>query len=171
MVVFKGSLDKLAKITTIAITLLFVILGCGLFLIPDYKNPLISYSVVLWLFIIYFSTYLFRPINYRIASDSVVVHRSVKDIEIKIQDIDEVRLLSKTDLAWSWRILGVGGLFGYFGNFANKKLGSMKWYLTRRDQSVLLLTKEGKKIIISPDDRQNFVEMLRTFTSTTKLPN
>ncbi|RYY97680.1 MAG: hypothetical protein EOO11_10230 [Chitinophagaceae bacterium] len=46
----------------------------------------------------------------------------------------------------------MGGLFGYYGRFANRALGSMTWYATRRDGGLLIHLGGGKKILITPDD-------------------
>ena len=54
-------------------------------------------------------------------------------------------------------MFGVGGLFGYYGNFVNSTLGSMTWYATRRDKAVLITTLENKKIIVTPDSPEEFV--------------
>lgn len=66
-------------------------------------------------------------------------------------------VLEKDALYWSIRTFGVGGLFGYFGKFANAKLGNMTWYATRRDKTVLIKTAGNKKIILTPDDPNQFV--------------
>jgi hypothetical protein len=34
----------------------------------------------------------------------------------------------------------------------------MTWYATRRDKAVLIVTKQQKKYIITPDQAQEFVE-------------
>lgn len=58
------------------------------------------------------------------------------------------------------RIFEVGGLFGYFGKFSNKKNGVMTWYCTRRNKLVMVTT-ENEKIILSPDGSEAFIAVLR----------
>jgi hypothetical protein len=54
----------------------------------------------------------------------------------------------------------MGGLFGYYGNFVNFSLGRMTWYATRRDKPVLVKTTDNRKIIVTPDDPDTFVNEL-----------
>lgn len=72
-------------------------------------------------------------------------------------DIKSVELIEKATLSGTIRTFGVGGLFGWYGKFANSQLGNMTWYLTRRDKPVLILKKDSKKILISPDQAEAFV--------------
>ncbi len=65
--------------------------------------------------------------------------------------------VDKDKMGWAIRIFGVGGLFGYFGKFANKEMGNMTWYATRRDKTVLVTTTGNKKIIVTPDEPEAFV--------------
>jgi hypothetical protein len=68
-----------------------------------------------------------------------------------------VQLLDKETLSWSVRVFGVGGFFGYFGKFANTKLGTMIWYATPKDNIVLVEMLNNKKIILTPDEPEKFV--------------
>jgi hypothetical protein len=36
-------------------------------------------------------------------------------------------------------------------------MGSMTWYTTRRDRTVLVVTNDEKKIILSPDDPKKLI--------------
>jgi hypothetical protein len=65
--------------------------------------------------------------------------------------------LDKEKIGWAIRTFGVGGLFGYYGKFANTKLGSMTWYATRKDRAILVRTIDNKKIILTPDEPEKFV--------------
>jgi hypothetical protein len=81
-------------------------------------------------------------------------------VHIDRNQIKSVELLDKEQLAWVFRTFGVGGLFGYYGKFANTKLGSMTWYATRRNKTVLIETLDNKKIILTPDEPEKFVAHL-----------
>jgi len=65
--------------------------------------------------------------------------------------------LESGKLTYSVRTFGVGGLFGYFGKFWNKEYGNMTWYATRRDKAIMIITKENKKIILTPDEVEKFI--------------
>ncbi len=154
---FKASLDKLAKVVTIAVTILFTSIIIGqLVLIPD-SVQYTSFITVFILLLIYLIVFLFRPICYNITDESLVIHRPLTDIKIDLNDIKNVELLDKERLKWTIRTFGVGGLFGYWGRFANSKIGVMTWYATRRDKAVLITTFNNKKIVLTPDEPELFV--------------
>lgn len=154
---FKASLDKLAKVVTIAVTILFTSIIIGqLVLIPDSVQST-SFITVFILLLIYLIVFLFRPICYNITDESLVIHRPLTDIKIDLNDIKNVELLDKERLKWTIRTFGVGGLFGYWGRFANSKIGVMTWYATRRDKAVLITTFNNKKIVLTPDEPELFV--------------
>jgi hypothetical protein len=145
--IYKASLDKTAIIITNIITLIF-----GALIV---FNFLLSLAIILLL--IYFICLLLKPINYQITEKELIIHRLIKNVHIKRSEIESLEVLEKSALSGSIRIFGVGGLFGWYGRFANKQLGTMTWYVTRRDKPILILTKSNKSIIISPDEVETFV--------------
>jgi hypothetical protein len=154
---YSASMDKMAKTVTVAVTILFasiIILQYALVSNGSIATPII---ITIFLLAIYFCVFLFRPMGYSITSDGIVIHRLWGDVKMDKNQISSVELIEKEKLRWSLRTFGVGGLFGYFGKFANAKLGTMTWYITRRDHPVLIVTSNNKKIIISPDEAEKFV--------------
>ena len=137
--IYKTSLDNLAKGVTIGISVLFpAIVG-----IQFYYNPLgnvIPICTAVGLTLIYFITFIFRPIHYQVLEDTLIIHRQIADVKIERSEIKSVELLDKEMLQSTIRVFGVGGLFGYYGKFANTKMGMMTWYATRRDKAVLVIT-------------------------------
>lgn len=61
-------------------------------------------------------------------------------------------MIPRDDLKWSIRTFGNGGVFGYYGKFFNNSFGSMTWFATRRENFVMLILKDGRKIVVTPDD-------------------
>jgi hypothetical protein len=156
---FKTSLGTTAKIITIVITILFIIIIGGQYaFIKDAGKALPIYTTVLVL-IIYFLAFAYRPITYSVESGKITVHRLVKNIEIAKSEILSVEQIDKKLIRLSIRTFGVGGLFGYFGKFWNSKLGRMTWYATRMDKVVLVTTK-SYKFILTPDEPEKFVGQL-----------
>lgn len=155
---FKTSLDNLAKIVTASVTTIFAsIIFAQISLIKDEGNASPIFTTIA-LVVIYFGAFSFRPINYKLTQDKLIIHRPVADIKIDRDEIKIVEHLDKDRLSWTIRTFGVGGLFGYYGRFTNRKLGPMLWYATRRkDKMVLVNTIYNKKIILSPDDPEKFV--------------
>ena len=154
---YKTSLDNLAKTVTIGVTILFIIIIYGQYsLITDEGKSLPIYLAIAFL-LIYIITFSLRPISYNCSKDYIVIHRLITDVKIDRKEIKSVELIDKEILRQSFRTFGVGGLFGYFGKFYNSKVGKMTWYATRRYKAILVVTKENKNIIITPDDADGFV--------------
>lgn len=154
---YKTSLDKTAVIITVAMTIFFAVLIIGQYsFISNYSLPDPVY-VTSFCLLIYFLTYAFRPVNYIVTNDELIVTRPVFNVCIKKADIKTVELIERKKLGYSIRTFGVGGLFGYYGWFTNFTLGKMTWYATRRNNYVLVRTVHNKKIILTPDEPGQFV--------------
>ncbi|MDP1813640.1 MAG: PH domain-containing protein [Leadbetterella sp.] len=157
---YTTSLDNLAKGITIGVTILFVAILIGQFSIIKDTGWAVPIITTVTLFLIYFISFAFSPINYEVSAQHLSIHRLLIDVNIDRNHIKSVELLDKEQLTWVIRTFGVGGLFGYYGKFANSKLGSMTWYATRRDKTVLIETIDNKKIILTPDEPEKFVAHL-----------
>ncbi len=154
---YKTSLDRFAKVTSIAISILFAAIIILQISFINFDGNAVPLATSFTLLLIYFGTFSFRPVNYKLTENELIIHRPLSDVSINRKEIKTVEQLDKTQLEWSWRIFGVGGLFGYWGKFTNKKLGSMTWYTTRKNKAVLIQTIYNKKIVISPDEPEKFV--------------
>lgn len=162
--IYKTSLDKVAKGITIGVTILFAAVIIGEFsIIKDEGKALPIYTTAA-LLLIYFIVFAFRPLNYTLTSDQLIISRLFPNVSIDRNDIKSLELLNEQDIRSSVRTLGVGGLFGYFGKFANLKLGSMTWYATRTDRTVLVRTVDERKIILTPDEPEKFVADFNALT-------
>ena len=154
---YKTSLDNLAKVVTIVITILFAAIIVGQFSLINDNGKSVPIFTTILLSLIYFGTFSFRPISYKLTDNKLIVHRPLSDIKIDRTEIKSVEQLDKAKLSWAVRIFGVGGLFGYWGKFSNTKIGSMTWYATRRNNAVLVTTIHNKKIILTPNEPEKFV--------------
>ena len=154
---YKTSLDNLAKVVTIVTTILFAAIIVGQFSFIKDEEKSVPVFTTIFLSLIYFGTFLFRPISYKLTDNKLIIHRPLSDIKINRNEIRSVEQLEKTKLSWAFRVFGVGGLFGYWGKFSNTKLGSMNWYATRRNNAVLVTTIYNKKIILTPNEPEKFV--------------
>lgn len=158
--IYKTSLDNLAKGVTIGVTILFAgIIFAQYSIIKDAGHAVPFYAAITCL-LIYLLAFAFRPVNYVVTKDELIIGRPLLNVHIKRADIKSVALIEKDKIKGAIRTFGVGGLFGYYGNFANFSLGRMTWYATRRDKPVLVKTIDNKNIIFTPDDPEKFVEEL-----------
>ena len=64
-------------------------------------------------------------------------------------------------MARSIRVFGNGGLFAVTGIYRNRKLGTYRAYVTDRKLSVVLRTRAGKSIVVSPERPEAFLATLR----------
>lgn len=145
---YKASLDKTAIIITNLITLLF-----GALIVFNFILPL-----AILLLVIYLICMLLKPLSYEITEDKLIIRRLIRSVHVNRSDIESLELKDKSDLTGTIRTFGVGGLFGWYGKFANSQFGDMTWYVTRRDKPVLIIKKDSKKILISPDEAEAFVK-------------
>ena len=145
--IYKASLDKTALLITSLVTLMF-----GALIVFNFILPL-----AIFLIIIYLICMALKPLNYEITKDELIIRRLIKNVRMNRADIKSVELIEKATLSGTIRTFGVGGLFGWYGKFANSQLGAMNWYVTRRDKPVLIIKKDNKKILISPDQAEAFV--------------
>ena len=167
---FKASLDGLAKGVTISVSALFAIVVAGqvyLYLSGSHFSAFITAIPIL---LIYFATYSFRPIGYDITNDELIIHRTFRNVVIKRKEIKTVEAINKDQMKWTIRTFGVGGLFGYYGEFVNSNLGDMTWYATRRDKTVLIETIDDKKLIVTPDEPEAFIKKLSEPAITLSIP-
>jgi hypothetical protein len=159
---YKTSLDKTAITITISVTILFaVIIGGQYSIIKDAGRAIPMYTTAACL-LIYFIAFAFRPINYVVTKEEIVVRRPILNVHIKRADVKSAELIERNKITGSIRTFGVGGLFGYYGNFANFSLGRMTWYATRKDKPVLVKTINDKKIIFTPNDPDKFVSEINS---------
>ncbi|RYZ24455.1 MAG: hypothetical protein EOO16_00820 [Chitinophagaceae bacterium] len=155
---FAASLDNTARIITVLVTLLFVgVAWITVDVIGTLHEGRMSWIPLPTLAIIWGLTYALHPKGYRVSAGELTVCRLLLPRTFATADILSAEVLGRDAISWSIRTFGVGGLFGYYGKFANRKLGAMTWYLSRRDRVVLLRMKDGRKIVLSPDEPEAFI--------------
>jgi hypothetical protein len=74
----------------------------------------------------------------------------------------EIRAVAHTDpgvLAGAIRILGTGGLFGYYGLFRSPSLGAFRLYATR-SEGLVLVRAARRSLVLTPEPADVFVTAL-----------
>lgn len=158
----KASMDGLTLVLTIGVTVIMVLAGfvpifTSEFQFSNVVSPGPFYVMPFAFIAILLITYGFSPKGYVIEDGQFTVLRPFKAKHFPLSDIVSVTAVEKKNLKGSIRTFGVGGLFGYFGLFRNSTYGHMLWYATRRDRFVVIERKNGKTIVITPDDPAAFV--------------
>lgn len=93
-----------------------------------------------------------RPISYILTDEELIIKRLAGNIRIAKNEIHSVESLDNGRSGTLIRTFGIGGYFGYFGKYYSSSLGSLTLYATRKDKRILVTTKSGKKIVLTPDD-------------------
>lgn len=160
MKTFTTSLDKSNKVTTTAVlALIIVIVGFSLYKIGQTDQEILTVTIIP-IIVICLIAYAFRPNNYAVSDEKLLIHRMIGDVKILRNDIKSVEMIDESKVKNSIRTFGSGGFFGSYGKFWNSTLGSMTWYITRKENFVLVTTNDEKKILLTPDEPEAFVTSL-----------
>lgn len=155
-------LDKMSVIISTGVTLLILsIFGSAFFIGEDTTEETGWYPMIIP-FVILAIAYGLKPSAYVLSGGKLLVKRlGWSDAEFRISDISSVQKINKVPRKGLIRTLGGGGLFGYYGYFSNQAFGEMLWYLTRRED-VLMLQIKSEKVLISPKDPDAFLSELES---------
>ena len=157
--VYKASLDLLAKIMTAIVFIILAVVGyMGLeatIASHGHFQTIFFYSgLFLFLVVIILICYYYAPQSYIVDSSDLFIVRYAGNVKIKLSDIAQVVLLPDNEVGGMVRTFGVGGLFGYYGKYYSFKMGSLTLYTTQRKNRILIITRQGQKMLITPDDRK-----------------
>lgn len=155
---YKTSLDAPAKALTWGVCALFGMLS--LYQLYTYsRSPretvdAVAAAVQIAFFVgIVLFAYLYSTQGYSVRDGELVIHRPWKPVTIPLSEIRRVQLLSPEDISpgSTFRVFGVGGLFGYYGLFFRPNLGGyVRFYLRNKENPILLDTAVGR-LLLSPD--------------------
>ncbi|HLK63581.1 MAG TPA: PH domain-containing protein [Bryobacteraceae bacterium] len=109
--------------------------------------------------VVFLVSLAWSPQSYEISDQAIIVHRLIGDVRIALDGLREARRAVSSDFDGCIRLWGNGGLFGYYGLFRTSKLGRCWWYLTNRDNAVVLVTP-AITALFSPDDVAGFLQIL-----------
>ncbi|MEI7803091.1 MAG: PH domain-containing protein [Bacteroidota bacterium] len=157
---FKCSLDKTSKIIGGIVFVPILFLGCLSFANRENDTSYITLFSSIPPIVILVVTFLYRPMNYTVTSSLIIINRPVSLFKINRIEIAKCSIVSKKEMSGTIRTFGNGGLFGYTGYYRNAKFGTMRWFATQRKNYVLIEKINGKKIIITPDEPENFIAAL-----------
>jgi hypothetical protein len=173
---YEASYDKLVIIISVAVNLLLgAIFVLILICIPrDNSEIVLKTLILIFLITVPVITFLFSPVEYSIDEEYIKIKRIMSSVSVNYNDIINISIPDEKLMKKSCRSGGVGGLFGYYGNFYNKKIGGdMKWYATQMKKFVIIKAKKVKKdnagpysgkfnvIVLTPDKYLDFVNELK----------
>ncbi len=159
------SADKIVRKKTIAVFMIFA--AIPLFSLILLERWIWEISLFGFFMLILLYTYLHKPTRYEVRDEKIIIRRPIGNVEINLQEIARIDPIHHDLLKDATK----GGAFGYMGKF-DTYLGKTMWYGTRRDQIVLITKTDGSKIVLTPDQREEFIEQvsstLRSLSATTR---
>lgn len=105
------------------------------------------------------SCWALAPKGFIVGPGRVTVDRPLMPVKIDLRPGTAVSAEGPGLLDGSLRTMGNGGLFGYYGSFWKKGVGSYLLYATRTDRFVMV--DNGKKYFLTPDQPELFIEEVR----------
>lgn len=161
MSTFPAKLDTLAKMISLAVPLAliipFITIGQHFGVNSDYKMiavPVFVIAVMLF-------TLLFKPKSFSLNPSVLVITQVGFSKTIPLEKIEKIEPVITKELGLGIRTFGSGGFLGYLGRFWYKKIGHVTAYVTDRNKILLIYLKNGRKIMISPDDVPGFLDAYR----------
>lgn len=114
--------------------------------------------------------FAWSPRSYFLDGRTLRVRRLIGAVPFPLDELQEARRATAADLSGCIRLFGSGGVFGYYGLFRTSKLGRCTWYVTDRDNSVVLVTPT-KTALFSPDDPDGFLSAVGAPVSLPTVPS
>lgn len=150
-------LDQIARGTTFFVAGLVLILPAVLGLVSGAPGSAIGAAGVG--VVILAASWALSPASYSLAGRDLLVHRRLwRPFTTAVEGFsrhDEPERLG-------WRVVGAGGLFGWFGRFRRPDLGMYRAYVTsREDADLVALKTDAGVLVVSPRDRRPFVAALK----------
>jgi hypothetical protein len=88
-----------------------------------------------------------------------VLRNGWRALELPLAEITSVAHAEPGLLAGSIRLLGTGGLFGYYGLFRSPTLGAFRLYATR-SEGLVLVRSARRALVLTPEPADVFVTAL-----------
>ena len=102
----------------------------------------------------------FAPQKYITTDTQIIIHRFGSNIIIPIDKIKSIRNITRKELKTIFRIIGVGGFMGKYGIYRSSEIGNFRMSTTNLSNLILIEYNNSDKIIISPDNPQEFLNSI-----------
>lgn len=160
---FNARWDNLLKWST-AVVIVILAIMLRLSFLPQFAPT--GYAAVIRTTVaaIFLASFLFAPRCYVVVNNSLIIKRYLGHVAVPLSEIASVRALDAGEIRFAIRTFGVGGFFGYYGRFWCRSIGSFRAYITDRSNCVVIQTRHGHKIVISPENRLEFLELIKALT-------
>jgi hypothetical protein len=161
--IFPSSLSRRAKLVTYLVGYgvgigVPLVLGVG-FWHQDKRWLLLCLPFVAGLAL----AWLFHPSSLGVSQAAIHVNRPLSPKVIPLSELSSCAPLYRADWPKGGAVclLGVAGVYGTFGFFWNRAWGRFSLYITDDSNMIELCGKGGRRTVVSPDDRQGFLRIIR----------
>lgn len=106
----------------------------------------------------------FRPSGFTVGDDGLTIEFPGRRLRVPKAELATAALLTLAEIYPRYGVaarVGVGGLWGSFGWLWSQERGWVDLYVTRTDRCVLIGRKNGKDLLINPDDPETFVAAIQ----------
>lgn len=105
-----------------------------------------------------FAPFLSYPQYIIVTDDGIGIHTLARTRLIPYSNIETIERLDKTFMSMSTiRLFGISGMLGNIGWFKNSQIGIFRAYITDTEKAFLIRLKEGKPIVISVSEPDDFM--------------
>ncbi len=115
----------------------------------------VPFAVLLWIF------WQLRVTGYRLDNDALTVVRPLRPRRIPLRDLASALHPASLPSGATLGVARIDGFFGRQGRYWNRNWGHFEMYVTDETRLVELLRTDGRRMILSPDRPEAFVEDLR----------
>lgn len=138
--------DRMSNIMTTIMAAGMV--GLSLFLVLKYKTdgPEMFIAAGILIFVTAFMS-IFTPLGLIVDDEYIAVKKLVGRVVIKKSDILSITPVEGAVVRRSARLAGSNGVFGYWGKYRSRAIGSYTLYATNLDRLALIETAKKKYII------------------------
>ena len=129
-------------------------------------GAVLALLIVLLLLVSTFSGVFFMPVQYVAGASGITISRLGPDIRIPLSNMTGVRAARPAEVfSCTYRLWASDGIFGYYGEYRGGPLRRFASCVTRTDRLVVIARRKGEPVVISPDDRQRFLDSLGSLLS------
>lgn len=118
---------------------------------------LLANAVLMVLFLI--GSTGFRIRSYELTSDNLAIHFGLGNKVYPLTGLQEARIV-ETPFAQARRVMGIGGLWCFYGQFRSADFGTFSAYAADQSRGVLLSWPD-KKILVAPNNAEQFLQKVR----------
>jgi len=154
---------SLRLLTTSSVVVLLTVALVGLLLGP--RQSLVGRLATVGApLVVLLGTLLFMVRGYVLTESGIEVRRLGWSTDLPLAGLVAVNG-EPQGLRGSLRLFGNGGLFAISGWFWNRRIGRFRAYATDPERAVLLRYRDGKKVVVTPDDVQHFIVRVRSLAN------